>query len=181
MHPQVVILGGNARSGKTTLAMMLQKAGWHRVSFDPIVGGMEALGLKWEQPEEELFAFFESMVTSALGEAESDGIRTVIDMYDFLPAQVARLQADERVAAYFLAYPGQSVEQIKHNVVHYARPTDWIAQVNEEYLAQCAERFAARNAMLQQECARYNARLVNTGAGDERPRALQALFEEINA
>ncbi|MCI8575721.1 MAG: hypothetical protein HFI09_04550 [Bacilli bacterium] len=110
---------------------------------------------------------------------EIEGIDSVIDMYDFLPADICKLQNKDKVKANFLAYPGLSLEEIKFNVIHYAKPTDWIAQVNEEYLNDCVKRFYARNDQLVKACCKYNLKLVDTKCGEDRNLVLNQLFNEI--
>ncbi|MDE5631074.1 MAG: hypothetical protein K2I70_05685, partial [Bacilli bacterium] len=58
---KVIILGGNARSGKSTLAYRLVKSGFNRISFDNIYSAMKT-GLQIDMDdvsEEKQFAFFE--------------------------------------------------------------------------------------------------------------------------
>lgn len=178
---KVVILGGNARSGKSTLAYKLIKKGFNRISFDNIYSAIED-GLKINMDElsnDKQFAFFESVVNKALEEAQIEGIDTVIDMYDFLPIDISRLQNKDKVEAYFLAYPNCTMDEIKYNVIHYAKPTDWIAEVDEEYLDSCVQRFYERNNMLVQECKKYNLPLIDTKSGEERNIILDKLLNEI--
>lgn len=178
---KVVILGGNARSGKSTLAYKLNKQGYNRISFDNLYSAIEE-GLKINMddlPEENTTAFFESIVNKALEEAELENINTVIDMYDFLPSHIAKLTNKDKVEVYFLAYPNCTKEEIKYNVIHYAKPTDWIAQVDEDYLNTCVERFVNRNNLLVNECRTYNATLIDTSSGNERDIILNNLLKII--
>lgn len=178
---KVVILGGNARSGKSTLAYQLVKNGYNRISFDNIYSAIEeGLNIKLDElPNELKFAFFENIVNKSLEEAEMEGINTVIDMYDFLPSDIDKLQNKDKVETYFLAYPNCSLEKIKFNVVHYAKPTDWIAQVNEEYLNSCVERFYKRNQLLVEECNKYKLDLIDTKYGEDRNIILNGLLNKI--
>lgn len=178
---KVVILGGNARSGKSTLAYKLIKEGFNRISFDNIYSALEE-GLKInidELPKELQFSFFENIVNKALEESSLEGINTVIDMYDFLPADISRLQNKNQVEVFFLAYPNCTIDEIKYNVIHYAKPTDWIAEVDEDYLESCVKRFYERNAMLVQECKKYNYPLIDTKSGEERDLVIDKLLNEI--
>ncbi len=178
---KVIILGGNARSGKSTLAYRLVKTGFNRISFDNIYSAIED-GLQINMDDvsaEKQFAFFESVVDKCLEEAEIEDINSVIDMYDFLPKDIDKLKNKEKVSAYFLAYPNMSKEMIKYNVVHYAKPSDWIAQVDEDYLDSCVERFYERNVLLVEECAQYNQILIDTKSGKDRNIILSNLFDEI--
>lgn len=178
---KVVILGGNARSGKSTLAYQLIKKGFNRISFDNIYGAMEeGLHINMDDISSDLqFAFFESIVNKALEEAEIEGIDTVIDMYDFLPSDINRLQNNHKVDVYFLAYPNCTLEEIKYNVIKYAKPTDWIVKVDEEYLDSCIQRFYERNKILVEECQKYNQTLIDTKSKEERNIILNNLLNEI--
>ena len=178
---KVVILGGNARSGKTTLAYKLIKKGYNRISFDNIYSAIEeGLNIKIDELSNDLkFAFFENIVNKSLEEAEIEEIDFVIDMYDFLPSDIDRLQNKDKVKVYFLAYPNCSLDEIKFNVINYSKPTDWIAQVNEDYLNSCIERFYERNTLLVEECDKYGFNLIDTKTGENRNVVLDQLFNEI--
>ncbi len=65
---KVVILGGNVRSGKTTLAYMLQKNGFNRISFDLLNTYIEdGLKINFDNLDEEAkFNYFESVVNEAV-------------------------------------------------------------------------------------------------------------------
>lgn len=178
---KVVILGGNARSGKSTLSYKLIKEGYNRISFDNIYDAIEdGLNIKMDEcSHEQKFSFFENIVDKAIEEAEIEGINTVIDMYDFLPADINNLKNKNKVKVYFLAYPNCSLEEIKFNVIHYAKPTDWIAQVDEEYLNSCAKRFYERNELLVNECDKYGLKLIDTKSKEDRDIVLNQLLNEI--
>lgn len=178
---KVIILGGNARSGKSTLAYKLIKKGFNRISFDNLYDAIEkGLNIKVDDlSQNSQFSFFESIVDKAIEEANLEGIDTVIDMYDFLPSDIDRLQNKNQVKAYFLAYPSCTLEEIKFNVKNYAKPTDWISEVDDDYLDSCVERFYERNKMLVEECQKYNQTLVDTKSGNNRDIVLNKLLEEI--
>lgn len=178
---KVVILGGNARSGKTTLAYQLQTKGFNRISFDLLNTYVEdGLNVDFDElSEEKKFNFFESVVNEALNESENENVNIAIDMYDYLPQDIEKLKNKDKVEVYFLAYPGCTKEEIKYNVVHYAKPTDWIAQVNEDYLNSCVDRFYERNKMLVEECSKYNMTLIDTKSGEDRKIILDDLFNKI--
>lgn len=178
---KVVILGGNARSGKSTLAYRLTKHGFSRISFDNLYSALEeGLNIKMDDiPEHFQFSFFESIVNKSIEEAQIEDVNIVMDMYDFLPKDIANLKNKEKVEVYFLAYPNCSLEEIKYNVIHYAKPTDWIAQVEEEYLNTCVLRFYERNKMLVEECKKYNMELIDTKSGENREMELNRLLDRI--
>lgn len=178
---KVVILGGNARSGKSTLAYKLISKGFSRISFDNINKAIEeGLKISMNDIAEDLqFSFFENIVNQSIEEAEIENVNTVIDMYDFLPKDISKLENKDKVDVYFLAYPSCSLKDIKFNVIHYAKPTDWISQVNEEYLDSCVKRFYERNEMLVKECKKYEMHLIDTKDGKDRDKILNDLLFKI--
>ena len=178
---KVIILGGNARSGKSTLSFELVKHGYSRISFDNLYSVLEeSFNINMDEIEDTIkFNLFENIVNKSLEEAKNENTNIVIDMYDFLPKDINKLKRKNEVEVYFLAYPNCTEAEIKYNVKHYAKPTDWIAQVDEDYLASCATRFYERNKMLIEECNKYNMTLINTGSGEERSKSLQELLNKI--
>ena len=178
---KVVVLGGNARSGKTTLSYMLVKRGFSRISFDNIHEiSKNSLGVDINEfSDERKFILFSNIIKLSLEEVKTGDINIVIDMYDYLPKDINDLEYKEKIEVYFLAYPNCTKEQIKHNVIYYSKPTDWIAQVNEEYLNECVERFYNRNELLVNECKKYNFELIDTKEGKERDHILKKLLKKI--
>jgi hypothetical protein len=184
---KVVILGGTPRSGKTTLALMLARRGFSKLSFDifneAIEKGLPEVVIEDNHDQEscarKLYPFFETIVGGAVDEARRFGLNTVIDMYDYTPEYVSRLPYLADVDVFFLAYPDFDVAEIRTNIRQYAQPEDWIAQVDEEYLTVVAERCDRVNQKLVRQCAEYGFRLVNTGAGGDRDRVLDQLCREI--
>lgn len=178
---KVVILGGNARSGKTTLALKLVKHGFSRISLDNIQTYLEdGLGLDFDSLGKiKQNKFFETIVMNAIEESKNEDANIVIDMYDYLPEDLINIKGIEDVLVYFLAYPNCSIDEIKYNVVHYAKESDWISKVNEEYLLECSKRFFERNAILVEECEKYGFMLVDTKSGEDRNIVLNNLLNEI--
>lgn len=178
---KVVILGGNARSGKSTLSYMLVKKGFSRISFDNIYEiTKNSLDIDInELSSDKKFKFFENIVNLSLEEAINENTNIVIDMYDYLPEDIIKLKRYNELEVYFLAYPNCTKEQIKFNVINYAKPTDWIAQVNENYLNSCVDRFDERNKMLVRECKKYNMNLIDTKDGKDRNKIIKKLLNNI--
>lgn len=178
---KVVILGGNARSGKSTLAYKLIKCGFNRISFDDLYDSIEeGLNIRVDELSKDVQnKFFESIVNKALEEANNNDVNTVIDMFDFLPEDIDKLENKKNVEVYFLAYPDFSIDEIKYNVIHYAKSTDWIANVDDDYLDSCVKKFYERNELLVRECKKYDMKLIDTSTGEERYKVLDELLARI--
>ncbi len=124
---KVVVLGGNARSGKSTLSFMLVNKGFSRISFDNLEDVITNSFNIEELSDEIKFKLFENYINVSLDEAKNENTNIVIDMYDYLPEDINKLARKDEIECYFLAYPNCSKEAIKYNVIHYSKPTDWIA------------------------------------------------------
>lgn len=175
---KVVVLGGNARSGKSTLAYMLVKKGFSRISFDNICETLKDV-YDIDVTNNKSFEFFEYIVNKSIEESNNENIDYVIDMYDYLPEDINKLENKDKIEVYFLAYPNCTKEEIKYNVIHYAKDSDWIKQVNKDYLNECVDRFYNRNKLVVNECSKYNYKLINTSSGDDRYIVLNNLLNEI--
>ncbi len=184
---RLVILGGPPRAGKTTLAVRLAHHGFNMLSFDHISEALQQ-GFPEIQVEDwtdqdacakRLFPFFKAIVKCAVEDARLYGVNTVIDMYDYTPEYVSKLPFQDAIEVYYLAYPDFSVPEIRHIIRVYAAPTDWIAQVDEEYLDVVARRCSMANEKLVRQCGQYGYRLINTGAGSQRTAVLDDLFHQI--
>lgn len=178
---KLVILGGNARSGKSTLSYMLVKKGFSRISFDnihEITRNSLDIDIN-ELTDEKKFKLFENIVNMSLDETINEDTNIVIDMYDYLPEDINRLERKNEIEIYFLAYPNCSKEQIKYNLKTYSKSTDWIAKVNDNYLLSCVDRFYDRNKMLVFECEKYNINLIDTKDGEDRNKVLSELLNKI--
>lgn len=178
---KVIILGGNARSGKTTLALKLVKKGFSRISLDNIQSYIEdGLGINFDEYSDEIkIRFFKTIVSNAIEESINEDTNIVIDMYDYLPEDLEKIENIDKNNVYYLIYPNCTKEEIKYNVIHYAKETDWIAQVNKEYLNQCVERFYKRNKIILEQCKKYNFKFVDTSSGDKRNKILDDLLRII--
>lgn len=112
-------------------------------------------------------------------EVQKEDTNIVIDMFDYLPEDLENFNGLNKSDIYFLIYPNCSKEEIKYNVVHYAKPTDWIAQVNEQYLEQCVDNFYTRNKVVLKQCEKYGYQYVDTKSGKDRDLVLENLLYHI--
>lgn len=72
-----------------------------------------------------------------------------------------------------------SIEEIRHNIKFFAEPTDWIAQVDDDYLTVVAKRCYLVNEKLAKQCKEYGYDLMNTSTGGDRIKALNELFNKL--
>lgn len=179
---RVVILGGNARSGKSTLAFKLVEKGYSRISLDNLETYItDGLNIDFDSyTAETKLNFFKTIVENAYEESKNYDTNIVIDMYDYLPCDLEKISSIDKSNVYFLIYPNRSKKEIKYGVVHYAKSTDWIAQVNENYLNECVDRFYERNKIVLEQCKQYCYKYIDTTIGETRNNILETLLNEIN-
>lgn len=179
---RVIILGGNARSGKSTLAFRLVKKGYSRISLDNLETYItDGLNIDFDSyAAATKLNFFKTIVENSYEESKKYDTNIVIDMYDYLPSDFEKINGINKNDVYFLIYPNCSKEEIKYGVVHYAKSTDWIAQVNEKYLNECVDRFYERNKIVLEQCQQYGYKYVDTSLGEKRNDILENLISEIN-
>ena len=185
---KVIILAGTPRSGKTTLSLRLSRNGFNRVSFDHLGNALKTAfpAMIPDSHDQDirsacLFEFFQSLVISAYEDAAHYGVNTVFDVYDFTPEYIRKLPHQEMLDVYFLGYPDNNVHEIEHNIVYYAQPTDWITQVNDEYLKEVAARCYKVNQTLMNQCVQYGYPFINTKSGAERDKILEELYNAVIA
>ncbi|MCL2774237.1 MAG: hypothetical protein FWD71_12925 [Oscillospiraceae bacterium] len=169
---KVLIIGGCPRAGKTTLAVKLVKSG---KGFSKTSG--DHLGDVFLSDSERV----KTLVESLLEDAEVYRINAVFDYYpdNFTLDDIEKLPFKNKLDMYFLGFPDISVEEIKYNIKHYAKPTDWIYGVEEDYLEVVAKRIYNFNIKLKKYCEKYNYRFINTGVGEEKVVILNSLYDEI--
>ena len=185
---RVIIIGGCPRAGKTTLSVMLVKSGkgFSKYSLDHLSGGLnkfpEIIMNDWLNREEvaaKLFEFFKSLLESLVGDAEIYGINSVFDQYDFTPEDIEKLPFKDKLDVYFLGFPNISTEEIKYNIKHHAKPTDWIYTCSDDYINVVAKRIYDYNIILKEQCEKYGYKFASTGVGEERTIILNSLCDEI--
>ena len=171
---KVIIIGGCPRAGKTTLSVKLVRSG---LGFSKISG--DHLG-------DDFLSNFERVKTLLEGLLEDAGAYGMNSIFDYFPDNftlddIEKLPFKDKLDMYFFGFPDIPVEEIKYNIRHYAKPTDWIYMydMDDDYLEVVAKRIYDFNIKLKQDCEKYGYRFINTGIGDERNIVLNLLYDEI--
>ena len=169
---KVIIIGGCPRAGKTTLSVKLVKSG---LGISKISG--DYLGDAFLSE----FECVKTLLESLLEEVEVYGINSVFDYYpdNFTLDNIEKLPFKDKLDMYFLGFPDISAEDIKYNIRHYAKATDWIYGCTDNYIGEVAKRIYDFNIKLKKDCGKYNYRFIDTGVGEKRSIILNSLYEEI--
>ena len=91
---KVVILGGNARSGKSTLSFELVKHGYSRISLDNFESILKnTFNIEFSELEnKQKLALLENILEISLNESINEDTNIVIDMYDYLPSDLIKIK-----------------------------------------------------------------------------------------
>ena len=173
---KIIMFGGVPRAGKTTLAVKLVKSGkgFSKISGDYLNGAVRDTNTN-------KFEYFKFILEGIIREAEVYGINSIFDYcsYDFSLEDIEKLPFKDKLDMYFFGFPDISPEEIKYNICHYAEPTDWIYNVDDNRREFASKRIYGFNIKLKEWCKQHNYRFVNTGVGEERNIALNSLYDEI--
>ena len=173
---KVILLGGCPRAGKTTLSVKLVRSG---LGFSKI--SMDYIGEAFGNTDVDKFEFAKTLLEKLLHDAQAYGIHSIFDYYpdEFTLDDIQKLPFKDELDMYFLGFPDISVEAIRYNIKHYAKPIDWIYHVDDDYIAVVAQRIYDFNIKLKADCEKYGYKYINTGVGGERPVILNSLYDEI--
>lgn len=82
---------------------MLVKKGFSRISFDNLFDVVEnSLNANTDELGDKIkFNFFKNVVETAIEESENENANIVIDMYDYLPKDINRLNNKEKLEVLF--------------------------------------------------------------------------------
>ena len=182
------VVGGAARSGKSTLARtLLERERVPYVSTDYVVSGLHhgapELGIRHEDPNpgrsQKVWPILEPMARNIL-EVE---VGYTIEGDVVVPAGVAGLRDryPGQVRACFLAFPQWSPEHAMEIWKEYPDPiNDWLAGLDQPDLLALAEEMVSYSRWLSGECARWNLPFIDVGIGRAESQA-QALDELLGA
>lgn len=178
---KVIIVAGNKRSGKTTLAMKLHKEyNYNYYNFDMLLDVIEGTFTELNDGDEKKYIkLLENMVERSLKDAENYGVNSVYD-YIFEPEHLKDFKYRDKVQIIFLANLDANENNIREDFKKYSKPFDWPSYVSPSDIERNVLWILNKNKTLIQECENYNFRLINTSRGEVRDRILEEICVELN-
>jgi len=178
---RVIVIGGCPRVGKTTLAVRLVKGGggFSRVSLDHLDYALRAGYPEIKRDGVRKFKFIKTLLEKLVDDAETHGINSVVDEYDFSPEDIEKLPFKDKLGVYFLGVPDVPAVEIKEHIRRHDTPADWTSRIDDKYLLMAVKKMLVQNALIREQCEKYGYRFAVTGVGGGRDAALDALYAEI--
>lgn len=179
MQGKVVVLTGNKRAGKTTLANKLNKEyNFTHLNMDQILDAVDYVcdknGIKHFI---DCYDFLEKLVVFAIDNAKNYGKNTVIE-YIFKISDVKRLQEKYNVYAYAL-YTDTDEENLRKILKEYSKDFDWPSLVGEDDFNRNIKEILELNKSLREECKDSKIKLIDTSYGKNREVIIDNLSKEI--
>ncbi len=178
---KVIIIAGNKRAGKTTLAMILHKEyNYNYYNFDMLLDALEETFVDLNDGEDTKYVrLLENMVERTLKDAQNYGVNSVYD-YIFEPTQLKDFKYKDKVEIIFLANLDANENNIREDFKKYSKSFDWPSYVSDSDIDRNAKWILSKNNTLIQECKKYNFRLVNTSRGKRREDILKKVCSDLN-
>lgn len=176
---KVVILTGNKRAGKTTLANKLNKEyNFTHLNMDQILDAVDYVCDKKDIKHFiDCYDFLEKLVEFAYENANNYGENTVIE-YIFKIIDVKKLQEKYNVDAYAL-YTDTDEENLKRILKEYSKPFDWPSFVGKDDFNRNIKEILELNKVLKEECQNSKIKLINTSYGKNRELIINELCQKI--
>ena len=179
MQGKVVILTGNKRAGKTTLANKLNKEyNFTHLNMDQILDAVDYVCDKKDIKHFiDCYDFLEKLVAFAVDNAKNYGENTVIE-YIFKISDVKRLQEKYDIAVYAL-YTDTDEENLRKILKEYSKDYDWPSYVGEDDFNRNIKEILELNKKIKKECMNSKIKLIDTSYGKNRDVIIDDLSQEI--
>ena len=179
MQGKVVILTGNKRAGKTTLANKLNKEyNFTHLNMDQILDAVDYVCDKKNLKHFiDCYDFLEKLVAFAVDNAKNYGENTVIE-YIFKISDVKKIQEKYNVLAYGL-YTDTDEKNLRKILKKYSKEFDWPILVGENDFNRNIKEILDLNERLKEECMNSKIKLIDTSYGKNRDVIIDKLSKEI--
>ena len=163
-----IIITGAPRAGKSTISHLLaQRFGYHHISMDAIIAGIEAvfpetganthedipLEAKMKKISGKIAPFIKAMIES--GEyGEFDG-GVVIDVSPLLPDDYIRHLKQSDVAIYYFVHSEMNQEECFNMLKNHDTPKDYTYYYSDERLRLKVDEIVQMSQILKRACFEY--------------------------
>lgn len=177
---KVIVIGGNKRVGKTTLAMLLHdKYNFNYYNYDMLLDSLEeSFSQLNDKNDDKYISLLNNMVKRSLEDAKNYGVSTIYE-YIFTPKQLSLFKYKNEVQVYFLANLDIDENNAISDMKKYSKSFDWPSFVSNNDIERNVKEIIEKNELLKKECLEYNFELINTSREDNRDKVLNDLVNKI--
>ena len=165
-----VIIAGSARSGKTTLSLMLKEFGYVHYKMDSIKRGIcEAYNLQydnWDKVSIIMSKIINRMIKDQTTDTNYLKEDYVIDIPFLYPKDLSLIDTSDTLVI-FLGYPKLSLEENFNNIRMYDKDNYWTKEINDETLKKMCQENIDFSKYLEEECNKYNIPYFDTSFNRE--------------
>ena len=165
-----IIIAGCARSGKTTLSLMLKEKGYVHYKMDSIKRGIcEAYNLKydnWDNVSIIMATIINRMIKDQTTDTNYLKENYLFDIPFLYPKDLSLIDTSNTIII-FLGYPNLSIEENFHNIREYDHDNYWTKNVSDDELKSMCKENIDFSIYLKDECLRYNIPYFDTSYNRE--------------
>ena len=165
-----IIVAGSARSGKTTLSLMLKNRGYVHYKMDSIKRGIcEAYNLQYDNWDE-VSVIMATIINRIIKDQTTDTNYLKEDyLFDipFLYPKDLDLIDINNTLVIFLGYSKLSIEENFNNIRKYDKDNYWTNNINDETLKKMCQENIEFSKYLESECNKYNIPYFDTSYNRE--------------
>lgn len=150
-----VIIAGTARSGKTTLSLMLAKEGFVHYKMDSIKRGIcEAYNLQydnWLKVSPIMCTIINRMILDNKTDTNYLKEKYLFDTPFIYPKDIEMIDTNDTLVV-FLGYPNISYQENFNNIRKYDKDNYWTSKINDNNLMKFCIENVEFSKYLEQEC-----------------------------
>ena len=166
-----IIIAGAARSGKTTLSLMLNDVGYVHYKMDSIKRGIcEAYKLQydnWDKVSVIMATIINRMIKDQTTDTNYLQENYLFDI-PFLYPQDLSLMDTNNTLVIFLGYSKLSVEECFNNIREYDKDNYWTNSISNKSLKKMCEENIKFSKYLEKECLKYHLPYFDTSYNREK-------------
>ncbi len=160
-----VIIAGTARSGKTTLAMMMNKHGFTHYKMDSIKRGLfETLNLndnKWENVSPIMCLIINKIIKDNRTDTNYNLEKYLFDTPFIYPSDIEKIDTKDTLVI-FIGYAHISVEEEIRLIRENDKEFYWTTKIDDETLRRWTVENIEYSKFLESECKRLGIKYFDT-------------------
>lgn len=159
-----VIIAGAARSGKTTISVMMNKYGFVHYKMDSIKRGLgETFDINyddWGEVSPIMCRIINRMIKDQETDTNNDKEKYLIDIPYIYPKDISMIDTKDTLVI-FMGYPNLTYEEAFNAIRKYDKPSFWTSKASDEVLMKWCKENVDFSKYLESECKKYNIKFFD--------------------